>query len=70
MKNLRKNGRCYWVCSHIPPITVEGEVVGYTAAKRPASVTEVEEVIPVYKDLIDKKVNIRGVVSNHVLYIK
>lgn len=51
IKNLRKDGRYYWVYSHISPITVEGEVVGYTAARRPASATEIEESIPIYKNL-------------------
>ena len=57
VKNLRKDGRYYWVYSHITPITVEGEPVGYTAARRPASATEIEEIIPIYKDLIEKESN-------------
>ena len=57
VKNLRKDGRYYWVYSHITPITVDGETVGYTAARRPASATEIEEIIPIYKDLIEKESN-------------
>lgn len=55
VKNLRKDGRYYWVYSYIIPITVDGYIVGYTAARRPASKTEIEEVVPLYKDLIEKE---------------
>ena len=57
VKNLRKDGRYYWVYSHISPIVVEGEITGYTAARRPASETEVEETIPIYRDLLEKESN-------------
>jgi aerotaxis receptor len=57
VKNLRKDGRYYWVYSHISPIFVNGETIGYTAARRPASTTEVEETIPVYEKLIQRESN-------------
>ena len=57
VKNLRKDGRYYWVYSHITPIVVDGEVTGYTAARRPASETEVAETIPIYRDLLEKESN-------------
>lgn len=57
VKNLRKDGKYYWVYSHIAPVTTEGETVGYTAARRPASDTEVEESIPIYKDMLAKESN-------------
>ncbi len=55
VKNLRKDGLYYWVYSHIAPVKEEGVIVGYTAARRPASQAEVEEVIPLYADLIEKE---------------
>ena len=55
VKNLRKDGRYYWVYSHISPIFNEGEITGYSAARRPASDNEVAEIIPVYRDLIEKE---------------
>jgi len=55
VKNLRKDGHYYWVYTHISPIVKAGELIGYSAARRPASPTEVEESIPVYKELIDKE---------------
>ena len=55
VKNLRKDGRYYWVYSHISPIVVDGEVTGYTAARRPASETEVAETMPIYRELLAKE---------------
>ena len=55
VKNLRKDGKYYWVYSHISPIFNDGEITGYTAARRPASEHEIEEIIPVYKDLLEKE---------------
>jgi aerotaxis receptor len=33
----------------------DGKTVGYTAARRPATPAEIEEVIPVYKALVEKE---------------
>ncbi len=57
IKNLRKDGEYYWVYSHITPIAIDGKTMGYTAVRRPASATEIEEIIPIYKDLIEKENN-------------
>lgn len=57
VKNLRKDGRYYWVYSHIAPVIKDGMTVGYTAARRPASATEVEESIPIYKEMLEKESN-------------
>jgi len=55
VKNLRKDGRYYWVYSHISPVFNDGEITGYTAARRPATKDEVSECIPVYKDLLEQE---------------
>lgn len=55
VKNLRKDGRYYWVYSHITPMLVDGEVTGYTAARRPATVEEIEDIIHIYMDLLAKE---------------
>lgn len=52
IKNLRKDGKYYWVYSYITPIKTSGEVIGYTAARRPASPSEIEEILPVYENLL------------------
>ena len=56
VKNLRKDGRYYWVYSYIAPVVNNGEVTGYTAARRPATQSEVDEIIPAYQDLLAKEV--------------
>jgi len=56
VKNLRKDGLYYWVYSHITPIMDnEGQITGYTAARRPAKEAEIDEVVPVYKALIKEE---------------
>jgi len=57
VKNLRKDGKYYWVYSHIIPIEADGNIIGYTAARRPASSTEIEEIVLRYKELIEKESN-------------
>ncbi len=57
VKNLRKDGKYYWVYSHITPMVKDGNISGYTAARRPASPEEIQESIPVYRDLIEKENN-------------
>ena len=52
VKNLRKDGLYYWVYSHVSPIVQDNQIIGYTAARRPASAAEVEETMPIYKDLV------------------
>ena len=56
VKNLRKDGRYYWVYSHITPIMdSRGEITGYTAARRPATAGEIEEVTPIYKKMREEE---------------
>jgi len=60
IKNLRSDGRYYWVYSHISLIIHEGIPFGYTAARRPASVTEIEESAPLYAEMLEKENNEKG----------
>lgn len=55
VKNLRKDGRYYWVYSHITPMFKDGEVTGFTAARRPATSGEIEDIIHIYMDLLEKE---------------
>jgi len=57
IKNLRKDGRYYWVYSHISPIITDGKLSGYTAARRPASASEIEESTPSYSQKLEKENN-------------
>jgi len=43
VKNLRKDGKYYWVHSFISPIVKNGSITGYSAARRQATKLEVEE---------------------------
>ena len=52
VKNLRKDGQYYWVYSHIAPIIKEGDIVGYTAARKPATPSEIEEAEQAYEKLL------------------
>jgi aerotaxis receptor len=56
-KNLRKDGKYYWVYSHISPIVQDSEIVGYTASRRAAFPTEVGEATSLYRDLLEKEIN-------------
>ncbi|QOR62382.1 PAS domain-containing protein [Sulfurovum sp. ST-21] len=56
VKNLRKDGKYYWVFSHISPIfNNAGEVTGYTAARRPASENEIRECTPLYREMLEQE---------------
>ena len=56
VKNLRKDGKYYWVYSRITPIMdKEGEISGYTAARRPATKAEIDEVAPLYKTMVEEE---------------
>ena len=55
VKNLRKDGKYYWVYSHISPIVSDGITTGYSAARRPASPTEIAESTPLYAEMLAKE---------------
>ncbi len=56
VKNLRKDGKYYWVYSHITPVfDNDGNIMGYTAARRPASESEVKESTALYREMIENE---------------
>ena len=56
VKNLRKDGKYYWVFSYISPIfNNAGEIIGYTAARRPASENEIRECTPLYREMLKEE---------------
>ncbi len=57
VKNLRKDGRYYWVYTHISPNLDDGKITGFTAARRPASASEIEEIIPEYTQMLENENN-------------
>ena len=55
MKNLRKDGRYYWVDSHISPVLQGDKIVGYIAARKQASPMEIEETEEAYEKLLQEE---------------
>ncbi|EFK95627.1 signal transduction sensor histidine kinase [sediment metagenome] len=57
VKNLRKDGRYYWVYTFITPIKNGNDIVGYSATRRPAKRDEIEKAIIQYSDLLGKELS-------------
>jgi aerotaxis receptor len=51
VKNLRKDGRYYWVFANAVANIRDGKVVGYTSVRRKPSRTKVVEAEALYKTL-------------------
>lgn len=51
VKNLRQDGKYYWVHTFITPIRENGRVMGYSAARRPANKKEIEDAKSLYLEL-------------------
>ncbi|MDD5359685.1 MAG: PAS domain-containing protein [Sulfurovaceae bacterium] len=57
VKNLRKDGRYYWVYTFITPIKNGDSIVGYSATRRPTKKDELEKAIAIYSDLLAKELS-------------
>lgn len=56
VKNLRKDGKFYWVDTEVSPIyDNNGIVKGYMAARKPASRKNIEETTEIYKKMIEQE---------------
>ena len=56
VKNLRKDGRYYWVETEITPIRdADDNITGYIAARKPAGRKDIEDVLPVYQAMLEKE---------------
>lgn len=54
VKNLRKDGRYYWVDTEVSPSFDEnGNIKGYIAARKPASRKNIEESAALYRTMLD-----------------
>ncbi|CUV66554.1 Signal transduction sensor histidine kinase [Sulfurovum sp. enrichment culture clone C5] len=51
VKNLRQDGKYYWVHTFITPIRENGRIMGYSAARRPANQKEIESAQSLYNNL-------------------
>jgi PAS domain-containing protein len=56
VKNLRKDGRYYWVDTEVTPTyDKNGVVKGYMAARKPASRKNIEETAALYRKMIEQE---------------
>jgi PAS domain S-box-containing protein len=56
VKNLRKDGRYYWVDTEIVPVREEdGSISGFIAARKPASRKNIEEAEKLYENMLQKE---------------
>ena len=56
VKNLRKDGKFYWVETEIlPSKDADGNVTGYVAARKPASRKDIEETSEMYRKMKEKE---------------
>ena len=52
VKNLRKDGRYYWVETEIAPVKDDaGNITGYIAARKPAGRKDIEDVVTLYRKM-------------------
>ncbi len=52
VKNLRKDGKFYWVYAVVVPNVRNGKVVGYASVRRKPSRTKINECIALYKTML------------------
>lgn len=58
VKNLRKDGKYYWVETEITPVTDDaGNITAYIAARKPPGRKDIEDVIPIYQTMLEKERN-------------
>jgi PAS domain S-box-containing protein len=57
VKNLRKDGKYYWVDTQVSPsYDQEGHIIGYIAARKPADRGNIEEAAALYKAMIAEEI--------------
>ncbi|URD67659.1 PAS domain-containing protein [Conchiformibius steedae DSM 2580] len=57
VKNLRKDGGCYWVYATVIPNIRKGEVQGYTSVRRKPARSKIEEVSALYAEMLAQEQN-------------
>jgi len=55
VKNLRKDGKHYWVYATALPNVRHGQVVGYTSVRRKPSRRAIAEVLPLYRQWLEQE---------------
>ena len=58
VKNMSKDGGFYWVFTHIAPdFAQDGSIVGYTSVRRYPKRTALEQIEPVYRQMLEAERN-------------
>ncbi len=53
IKNLCADGGYYWVFAYITPdLDLNGNIVSYTSVRRKATQSAIDQIIPIYKELV------------------
>lgn len=65
VKNLRKDGRYYWVRAYVTPMMQGGKPVGYMSVRTHATPKEVEEAERLYARLVAERQSARPSVTLH-----
>ena len=52
VKNLRKDGKYYWVYAVVVPNVRDGKIVGYASVRRKPSRTKINECVELYKTML------------------
>jgi aerotaxis receptor len=55
VKNLRKDGRFYWVKATVIPNVRAGRIVGYTSVRRKPDRRKVEEYSALYAEMLARE---------------
>lgn len=55
VKNRRKNGDFYWITANATPIIKNGVVTGYLSVRTKASQDEINQAIPIYRQILEGK---------------
>jgi PAS domain S-box-containing protein len=55
VKNLTKSGRYYWVHAYVTPMydPSSGKIIGYHSVRRSPNKKAIEQVVPLYKKMLD-----------------
>ena len=56
VKNRRKNGDYYWVVGNATPLIENGNIVGYLSVRTKPSRAAIEQVTPIYRQILDGNV--------------
>lgn len=58
VNNIAMNGDHYWVFAHVTPsFDKNGEVVGYHSNRRKPQAAQIEQIVPIYKELYAREMS-------------